>query len=95
MEPLLGLGFHISFSGILTFRNAHALQQAATVAPINRILVETDAPFLAPVPHRGKLNEPSFVVYTGKFLANLRGISEAEISQKTSQNFSDLFQTQA
>jgi TatD DNase family protein len=91
MEPLLALGFHISFSGILTFRNARTLQQAATLVPINRILVETDAPFLAPVPHRGKSNEPSFVVHTGKFLANLRGISEAEISRQTCQNFSDLF----
>ena len=91
MEPLLELGFHISFSGILTFRSAGELQKAAAAAPSNRILVETDAPFLAPVPKRGKTNEPAFVVNTGSFLASLRGISAVEIAEQTSKNFRSLF----
>ncbi len=91
MNPLVDLGFNISFSGILTFRNATAIQQAAKAAPLDRILVETDAPFLAPVPHRGKTNESAFVVDTGRFLASLRGVGENEIAEKTSQNFRRLF----
>jgi TatD DNase family protein len=91
MNPLVDLGFHISFSGIVTFRNATVLQQAAQAAPVDRILVETDAPFLAPVPHRGKTNESAFVVDTGRFLANLRGVDENEIAERTTQNFKKLF----
>lgn len=91
MNPLLDLGFHISFSGIVTFRNAVTLQQAAKAAPLDRILVETDAPYLAPVPYRGKTNESSFVVETGRFLATLRGVGENEIAQNTSENFRRLF----
>jgi TatD DNase family protein len=91
MNPLVDLGFNISFSGILTFRTAAALQQAAQAAPLDRILVETDAPFLAPVPHRGKTNESAFVADTGRFLASLRSIGESEIAEKTSQNFRSLF----
>lgn len=91
MNPLVDLGFHISFSGIVTFRNATALQQAAQAAPIDRMLVETDAPFLAPVPHRGKTNESAFVVDTGRFLATLRNVDEEEIAERTTQNFKSLF----
>jgi TatD DNase family protein len=91
MNPLIDLGFYISFSGILTFRTAVALQQAARVAPSDRILVETDAPFLAPVPHRGKTNESAFVVDTGRFLATLRGVDETEIAERTTENFRRLF----
>ena len=91
MDPLLNLGFHISFSGIVTFRNAVALQQAAQAVPLDRMLVETDAPFLAPVPHRGKTNESAFVVDTGRFLATLRGVDENEIAAHTSRNFRKLF----
>jgi TatD DNase family protein len=91
MNPLVDLGFYISFSGIVTFRSATALQQAAQAAPIDRILVETDAPFLAPVPHRGKTNESSFVVDTGRFLAKLRAVDESEIAEKTTANFKQLF----
>jgi TatD DNase family protein len=91
MNPLLDLGFHISFSGIVTFRNAITLQQAAQRAPLDRILVETDAPYLAPVPHRGKTNESAFVVNTGKFVATLRGVNENEIAGRTTQNFKTLF----
>jgi TatD DNase family protein len=91
MEPLLELGFHISFSGIVTFRTASVLQGAARIVPIDRILVETDAPFLAPVPHRGKRNEPSFVVETARFVASLRGIAEQELSDALFRNFEHLF----
>jgi TatD DNase family protein len=91
MNPLLDLGFHISFSGIVTFRNATTLQQAAGAVPSDRMLVETDAPFLAPVPHRGKTNEAAFVVDTGRFLASLHGVNENEIAQQTTQNFKRLF----
>lgn len=93
MNPLVDLGFYISFSGIVTFRNATSLQQAAQSVPANRMLVETDAPFLAPVPHRGKTNESAFVVDTGRFLATLRNVNESEIAEKTSQNFRRLFGT--
>ena len=71
----LDLGFYISFSGILTFKNAQQIQEAAKFVPQDRILVETDAPFLAPVPKRGKPNEPAYVKYTAEFLAQLRGES--------------------
>jgi TatD DNase family protein len=91
MNPLVDLGFYISFSGIVTFRNATALQQAAQSVSIDRMLVETDAPFLAPVPHRGKTNESAFVVDTGRFLATLRGVDENEVAQHTTQNFKRLF----
>src|SRR5262245_22577402 len=91
MNPLVDLGFYISFSGIVTFRNATALQQAAQAVSVDRMLVETDAPFLAPVPHRGKTNESAFVVDTGRFLATLRGVGENEIAQRTTQNFKNLF----
>jgi TatD DNase family protein len=91
MNPLVDLGFYISFSGIVTFRNATSLQQAAQSVPADRILVETDAPFLAPVPHRGKTNESAFVVDTGRFLATLRGVAEDEIAQRTTENFKTLF----
>jgi len=91
MNPLVDLGFYISFSGIVTFRSATSLQQAAQTVPLDRMLVETDAPFLAPVPHRGKTNESAFVVDTGRFLASLRGVDESEIALHTTQNFKRLF----
>jgi TatD DNase family protein len=91
VEPLLTLGFHISFSGIVTFRKADALQAAAMIVPLDRILVETDAPYLAPIPKRGKTNEPAFVVHTGEFLAKLRGVSNEELAAATTKNFHTLF----
>jgi TatD DNase family protein len=91
MEPLLQLGFYISFSGIVTFPRATALKESAKIVPLDRILVETDAPFLAPVPHRGKRNEPAFVVETARFLASLRTISEQELSEAVFANFQTLF----
>ena len=92
MKPLLDLGFHISFSGIVTFRKATALQDSAKAVPLDRILVETDAPFLAPVPFRGKTNEPAFVVHTAKFIASLRQIPEEVLSSAVNANFEKLFQ---
>ncbi|HSE39968.1 MAG TPA: TatD family hydrolase [Acidobacteriota bacterium] len=91
VEPLLDLGFHISFSGIVTFRKAETLQSAAMSIPLNRILVETDAPYLAPVPKRGKTNEPAFVVHIGEFLAKLRGISNEDLAARITNNFNELF----
>lgn len=87
----LDLGYYISFSGILTFKNAESLRKIAQFVPLDRILVETDSPFLAPLPHRGKRNEPSFTVHTAERLAELRGVSFAEIAALTTDNFFRLF----
>ena len=87
----LALGGYISFSGILTFKNAATIQEVARTAPAERILVETDAPYLAPSPHRGKSNEPSYVAFTAARLAELRGISFDEIAAQTTANFHRLF----
>ena len=86
----LDLGFHLSFGGVLTFPKADALRQAAKITPNDRLLVETDCPYLAPVPHRGKRNEPAFVVETAKRLAELRGCSLDEIAETTTCNFEEL-----
>jgi TatD DNase family protein len=85
------LGFLISFSGIVTFKNAKALREVAAQVPDDRILVETDAPFLAPVPHRGKTNEPAFVAHVARELASLRGQTAQRISEITTNNFNKLF----
>lgn len=90
-QKALDLGLYISLSGIVTFKNAADLQDVAKWLPANRILVETDAPFLAPVPHRGKTGEPGFVVDTARFIANLRGEGEAALAAQTSANFYRLF----
>ena len=90
-EFALGLGFHISFSGIVTFPNARELMEIARAVPADRLLVETDCPYLAPVPHRGKRNEPAFVAETAKFLASARGISVEQLAAETSENFTRLF----
>jgi TatD DNase family protein len=90
-ETGIELGLYVSFSGILTFPKSGELRGLAASLPIDRILVETDAPFLAPQPHRGKRNEPAFVRHTAKVLADVRGISEAEIANITSANFFTLF----
>ncbi len=87
----LELGGYVSFSGILTFKNAKIVQEVAKNAPKDKILVETDAPFLAPVPHRGKSNEPAFVHHTAQFLADLRGVELATIASQTTDNFYRLF----
>jgi TatD DNase family protein len=87
----LELGFFISFSGIVTFPNAKALAEIARRVPADRILLETDCPYLAPVPHRGKRNEPSFVADTARFVATLRGIALDELAAQTAANFHRLF----
>ena len=87
----LDLGLYISLSGIVTFKNAADLRDIATWLPADRILVETDAPFLAPVPHRGKTGEPGFVADTARFIADLRGEGEDAFAAQTAQNFYRLF----
>ena len=90
-KAALDLGLYISFSGIVTFKNAPQIQEAAKYVPADRMLVETDAPFLAPVPKRGKPNEPSYVRYTAEFVAKLRGESVETLAAYTSDNFYRLF----
>ena len=90
-KRVLELGLSISLSGIVTFKNARELQEIAKEIPQNRLLVETDSPFLAPVPHRGKPCEPAFVANTAQFVADLRGETLEELSDYTTQNFRNLF----
>jgi TatD DNase family protein len=87
----MDLGLHISFTGILTFKNSGALREIAAVLPAERILVETDAPYLAPLPYRGKRNEPAYVVETARVLAKTRGVTADEIARQTTENFFRLF----
>ena len=87
----LDLGFHISFSGIVTFKNAVELKDVARRVPLDRMLIETDSPYLAPVPFRGKRNQPAFVRYVGEEIARLRGIDAAAVGQATTHNFFRLF----
>jgi TatD DNase family protein len=87
----LELGFYISFSGILTFKTAQDLRDVATWVPLDRLLIETDSPYLAPVPYRGKTNNPSYVPYVAKQLAALKNCSVEEIAEVTSRNFTRLF----
>jgi TatD DNase family protein len=82
----LDLGFDLSFSGIVTFKRAVDIQEVAAWAPAERILVETDSPYLAPVPLRGKRCEPAYVLHTARFVAGLRGVSLEEIARQTSEN---------
>jgi TatD DNase family protein len=90
-DAALELGFLISFSGIVTFPNAGELAEIAKTIPADRLLVETDCPYLAPVPHRGKRNEPAFVMETARFLASARGITLEQLASLTSENFTRLF----
>ncbi len=90
-DAALELGLSISVSGIATFKNSAALRDVIATVPLERLLVETDAPFLAPVPHRGKTNEPAFVVHTARMLAELKGVSEDVLAQATTENFFRLF----
>lgn len=93
-DAALAMGMHISFSGVVTFKNANELRAVAETVPTDRLLVETDCPYLAPVPYRGKRNEPAFVKETATFLANLRGVSFEEMAALTSANFKRLFRLQ-
>ncbi|ALB71092.1 metal-dependent hydrolase [Cronobacter muytjensii] len=88
---LLDLGFYISFSGILTFRNAEQIREAARYVPLDRLLVETDSPYLAPVPHRGKENQPALVRDVAEYMAVLKGVSLETLAETTTRNFSTLF----
>ena len=87
----LALGFYVSFSGVLTFKNSQGLRDIARDVPIDRLLVETDAPFLSPAPHRGKRNEPAFVVETARVLAQVKGVDEETIAAATRANTLRLF----
>ncbi len=90
-DAALALGLYISVSGIATFKNSGALRDVIKTVPLDRLLVETDAPFLAPMPHRGKTNEPAFVVHTARMLAELKEVSEGELAAATTENFFRLF----
>jgi len=90
-ERAIALGFYISFSGIVTFKNAIQVKEVAKNIPIDRVLVETDSPYLAPTPFRGKTNQPAYVKHVAEEVARLRGISEEELSEATTSNFMRLF----
>ena len=87
----LDLGFYLSFTGIITFKNAEPLRDVVCKVPLERMLVETDSPFLTPMPHRGKRNEPAFVRLVAETVAKVKGISLEEVAERTSQNVQDLF----
>lgn len=90
-KAALDMNYYISFSGITTFRNAEELRDVVRQVPLERILIETDAPYLAPVPHRGKKNEPKYVVEVAQCIADLKGVSLEQLAEQTSQNFYTLF----
>jgi TatD DNase family protein len=90
-EAALAMNFYISFSGIVTFKNAKQLKEVAQRVPLERMLIETDSPYLAPVPYRGKLNQPAYVKHVAEEIARLRGISVDEVGQRTTDNFQRLF----
>lgn len=90
-KKLLDMGFYISFSGIVTFRNAETIREAARYVPLDRILVETDSPYLAPVPYRGKENQPAYTRDVAEYMAVLKGVSIEQMAEATTQNFSKLF----
>ena len=91
MKQFLDLGFYISFSGIVTFPKAHEIHECAKLVPNDKYLIETDAPFLAPVPHRGKRNEPAFVENVANYMADLRSTQLITIAKESSKNAKDLF----
>jgi len=90
-QASMEMGFYISFSGIVTFKKATELQEVARRMPLDRILIETDSPYLAPVPFRGKLNDPSKVIHVAEMIANLRGVTIKEIEEASTENFFNLF----
>ena len=90
-EAVLDLGLHISLSGIVTFKNALIVKEVARRVPLDRLLIETDAPYLAPIPYRGKLNQPGYVKHVAEEIARLRDMSFAEVAQATTNNFYRLF----
>ncbi|MBP7647693.1 MAG: TatD family hydrolase, partial [Comamonas sp.] len=90
-KQALDLGFYISFSGIVTFKSAQYLRDVAAFVPADRLLIETDSPYLAPMPYRGKTNSPAYVPFVAKQVAQVRGLSVQEVAELTSQNFDQLF----
>ena len=90
-QAAMRLGFHISFSGIVTFKNALALKEVARAVPLERMLVETDSPYLAPVPHRGRTNEPAYVRHVAEEIARLKGVAPEAVAEATTRNFFALF----
>ncbi|EIO4065980.1 TatD family hydrolase [Vibrio vulnificus] len=90
-EAAMALGFYISISGIVTFRQATELKEVVKHIPLERLLIETDSPYLAPVPHRGKENQPAYVIEVAAYIAQLKNISLASVGEKTTQNFKNLF----
>jgi TatD DNase family protein len=92
-EAAIEMGFYISLSGIVTFKSAKDLQAVALMIPLNRLLIETDSPYLAPTPHRGKMNQPGYVRHVAEYIATLRGVSVEEIAEATTANFFNLFKT--
>lgn len=92
-EAAMAMGFYISFSGIVTFKNAADLREVAKAVPMERLLVETDAPYLAPVPHRGKRNEPAYVRHVAEEIARVKGATTEEVTHMTRRNFFALFKT--
>ena len=93
-EALMKIGFLISFAGNVTFKKADNLRDAARVVPLDRLLIETDCPFLTPVPFRGKRNEPSFVIHTAQFLADFYGVTVETVAEHTTRNFLDFFKVE-
>jgi TatD DNase family protein len=91
----LDLGFYLAFGGVTTFPKAAAIREAARITPADRLLLETDSPYLAPVPHRGKRNEPAFVIHTARTVAEIRGVSLQAIAEQTTANFERVFVKQA
>lgn len=94
-KAALDLGFHISFSGIVSFKNAAALREVAAAVPLDRMLIETDAPYLAPVPHRGKINQPGYVKHVAEAIAQVRGLTPEAVGEATTANFLRLFRIPA
>jgi TatD DNase family protein len=90
-EAALAMGFYISFSGIVTFKSAKDLQEVARAVPLERMLIETDSPYLAPVPFRGRMNEPGYVRHVGEYIATLKGIPLEQVARQTTENFFNLF----
>lgn len=92
-EAAMAQGFYISFSGIVTFKSAKELQAVAQAVPLERMLIETDSPYLAPVPFRGRMNEPGYVAHVAEYIATLKGVSLRDVAAQTSENFFNLFQS--
>jgi len=90
-QSAMEMGFYISFSGIVTFKSAKDLQETCKAVPLDRMLIETDSPYLAPIPYRGKINEPAWVAKVGEFVANLKGVAIEELADRTSSNFYECF----